>query len=250
MDNQSVLRGKTVVVTGGSSGIGAACVRAFAAQGATVVVGYHSGTDRAEALCAALPGSGHFAVAIPLDDPEAHAELASRLGSATGRIDVLVNSAGFTQRIPHADVATLTPELFNRILLANAGGTYSVTRSLLPLLQASGDGVVVNISSVSAATGSGSNIAYCAAKAAIETMTLSLARVFGPAVRFVCVAPASVDTGFVAGRSRDEVTKKALQTPLGRLVTAEDVALAVLACATHLKTATGTTVVIDGGHRL
>jgi 3-oxoacyl-[acyl-carrier protein] reductase len=189
-------------------------------------------------------------VAIPLDDPSAHEELARMLTKALGSIDVLINSAGFTERIPHRDLATLTPELFNRILGVNAGGTYSITRSLLPLLQASGDGLVVNISSVSASTGSGSNIAYCAAKAAVETMTLSLARVFGPAVRFLCVAPASVDTGFVAGRSRDELAKKALKTPLGRVVSAEDVALAVLSCATHLRTATGTTITIDGGHRL
>jgi 3-oxoacyl-[acyl-carrier protein] reductase len=167
-----------------------------------------------------------------------------------GRVDLLVNSAGFTQRIAHADTGTLTPELFNAILVANTGGAYSITRSLLPLLQASGDGLVVNVSSISAFTGSGSNIAYCASKAALDTMTLSLARAFGPAVRFLCVSPASVDTGFIEGRSRDELVAKAAKTPLGRVVTPEDVALAVLACATHLKTATGTRIVIDGGHRL
>jgi 3-oxoacyl-[acyl-carrier protein] reductase len=250
MDKSTMLSGKTVVVTGGSSGIGASCARTFAAHGARIVIGYHSGKDRAAELCAELPGGGHLPFAIPLGDASAHADLATMLADKFGRVDVLVNSAGFTQRIAHADLATLTPEVFNQILLANAGGTYSVTRSLLPLLQASGDGLVVNISSVSASTGSGSNIAYCASKAAVETMTLSLARVFGPAVRFVCVAPASVDTGFVAGRSPDELARKALQTPLGRVVKAEDVALAVLACATHLRTATGTTIVIDGGHRL
>ena len=244
------LSGKVTVVTGGSSGIGAACARALAAQGATVVVGYHHGKDRAEALCAELPGRGHCACAVALDDAGTHDQLATVVREAFGRLDILVNSAGYTQRIPHADLATLTPALFNQVLTANAGGTYAVTRALLPLLQASGDGLVVNISSVSATTGAGSNIAYCAAKAAVETMTLSLARAFGPAVRFLCVSPASVDTGFVEGRSRDEIARKALQTPLGRVVTPEDVALAVLSCATHLKTATGTSLVIDGGHRL
>jgi 3-oxoacyl-[acyl-carrier protein] reductase len=166
-----------------------------------------------------------------------------------GRLDILVNSAGYTQRIPHSDVDTLTPELFNQLLTANAGGTYSLTRALLPLLQSSAAGLVVNVSSVSAFTGSGSNMAYCAAKAAVDTLTQSLARAFGP-VRFVSVSPASVDTDFVAGRTRAEIEKKAAQSPLGRVVTADDVARAVLACATHLTTTTGTRIVIDGGASL
>jgi 3-oxoacyl-[acyl-carrier protein] reductase len=144
----------------------------------------------------------------------------------------------------------MTEELFNDILLANAGGTFSITRALMPLMQASGDAVVVNVSSISAFTGSGSNIAYCAAKAALDTMAMSMARVFGPSVRFLCVSPASVDTGFVEGRSREEIEKKAAKTPLGRVVTADDVAMSVLACITHLKTATGTRIVIDGGQQL
>ena len=160
-----------------------------------------------------------------------------------------MNSAGFTQRIPHAQVDALEPALFNRILCANVGGTYAVTRALLPLLQASDAGAVVNVSSVSAFTGMGSNMAYCAAKAALDTLTMSMARAFGP-VRFLCVSPASVDTDFVGGRSRDELQKKAAQTPLGRVVVPDDVAQAILACATHLRTATGTRIVIDGGHSL
>lgn len=110
--------------------------------------------------------------------------------------------------------------------------------------------MVVNVSSVSATTGSGSNLAYCAAKAATETTLRSLARVFGPNVRFLSLAPASVDTDFVAGRTREEIARKAAATPLARVVTPEDVASAVLACATHLRTATGTRIVIDGGFTL
>lgn len=250
MTNSLPLSGHRALVTGGSSGIGAACVRALATQGAAVIVGYHSGLERAQQLCAELPGEGHLPYAIALDDAAGHATMADDLKARFGTLDLLVNSAGYTRRIAHGDLATLTPELFNQVLTANAGGTYSVTRALMPLLQASSRGLVVNISSVSATTGLGSNIAYCAAKAAVETMTLSLARAFGPTVRVLSVSPASVDTGFVEGRTREEVEKKARQTPLGRVVTPEDVALAVLACATHLKTATGTSLIIDGGHRL
>lgn len=244
-----MLKNQVALVSGGSSGIGAACVKQLAAQGAIVVVGYHRGLERAQALVSQLPGDGHVAMHIPLEDNAAHAVIAQAVLAQKGRLDILVNSAGYTQRIPHSDVATLTPELFNQLLTANAGGTYSLTRALLPLLQQSSSGLVVNVSSVSAFTGSGSNMAYCAAKAAVDTLTQSLARAFGP-VRFVSVSPASVDTDFVAGRSRAEIEKKAGQSPLGRVVTAEDVARAVLACATHLTTATGTRIVIDGGASL
>jgi 3-oxoacyl-[acyl-carrier protein] reductase len=239
-----MLNNHVVLVSGGSNGIGADCVRQFAQQGARVVIGYNSGRDRAESLCRELPGQ------VPLEDSDAHAQIAQTLQQTCGRLDILVNSAGYTQRIPHGDLDTLTPALFNQLLCANAGGTYSLTRALMPLLKQSGSGLVVNVSSVSAFTGSGSNVAYCAAKAAMDTMTMALARAFGPAVRFLCVSPASVDTGFVQGRSREEIQSKALKSPLGRLVEPNDVALAVLACATHLKTATGTRIVIDGGASL
>lgn len=244
------LHGKVALVTGGSSGIGAACARALAGAGARVLVGYHRGEQRARDVVASLGGAGHAVLAVDLNDPARHAGLAAAVEGTAGRLDLLVNSAGLTRRIAHDDVETLTPELFDALLAANVGGTYSITRALLPLLRASGAGLVVNVSSVSAYTGSGSNIAYCAAKAALDTLTMSLARAFGPAVRVLCVSPAAVDTGFVEGRSRDEMLAKAARTPLGRIVTPDDVADAVLACATHLRTATGTRIVIDGGHTL
>lgn len=243
------LSGRHALVTGGSSGIGAASVRALAAEGARVAVGYHQGRDRAEALVAALPGTGHCSVHLPLSDTTAHAAAAERLRDWAGRLDLLVHSAGYTRRIAHHDLDALTPALFDELLAANVGGPYAITRALMPLLQAAPEALVVGVSSVSAFTGAGSNMAYCAAKAALDTLFTSMARAFGP-VRFLCVSPASVDTGFVAGRSRAELEKKATQTPLGRVVSPEDVADAVLACATHLRTATGTRIVIDGGHTL
>lgn len=248
--NPSPLSGKTALVTGGSSGIGAACVQALAAAGARVVIGYHHGAERAQALLAGLPGNGHSTVAIALGDHAGHLRLAEQLPQRLGALDVLVNSAGYTQRIPHDDLARMDPALFNEVLTANVGGPYSITRALLPLLRRSGAATVVNVSSVSAFTGLGSNIAYCAAKAALDTLGMSLARALGPEVRVLSVSPAAVDTGFVEGRSAEEVLKKAQQTPLGRVVTPEDVAQAVLACVTHLKTATGSRIVIDGGHSL
>jgi 3-oxoacyl-[acyl-carrier protein] reductase len=244
------LAGRIAVVTGASGGIGAASARLLAQAGATVIVGYNSRKDRADALIAELPGRGHLAQQIVLEDVEGNRRLAALLGERFGRVDVLVNSAGFTRPVAHADLETMDEALFQKILLANVHGPFSVIRSLMPLMKASGDAVVVNLSSISGFTGSGSNMAYCAAKAALDVLTMSMARAFGPAVRFLCVSPGAVATDFVAGRGRPELEKAAQATPLKRVVEPEDVASAVLACVTHLRVATGTTIVVDGGRHL
>ena len=244
------LSGKVAVVTGGSSGIGASTVRRLAEAGARVVIGYYQGADRAEDLRASLPGAGHECVSLPLEDPPAAAALARHLRDTAGRLDILVNSAGYTRPIPHADLDTLDDALFGEILLANARGPFTVIRALLPLLKTAGDAVVVNVSSFAAFRGSGSNIAYGAAKAALDTMTMSMARAFGPEVRFLCVSPGAVATDFVAGRGRDTLEKLAASTPLKRVVEPEDVADAVMACITHLRASTGIRIVVDGGRHL
>lgn len=244
------LQGKFAVMTGGSNGIGAATARWLAEAGVTVCITYHGGKERAEALRAGLPGNGHFIAQMALAEPESVATLAAAVERVAGRLDILVNSAGFTQPIAHKDLDRLDEALFDDILINNVRGPYSVTRRLMPLLKRSGDAVVINVSSISAFTGSGSNIAYCAAKAALDTMTMSFARAFGPEVRFLCVSPAQVATDFVAGRDRRAVEEAAKALPLKRVTEPEDVAAAIGACIAYLRTATGTTVVIDGGRHL
>ena len=145
---------------------------------------------------------------------------------------------------------TLDERLFNKIINLNAGGTFSVIRQHMPLLLASRDAVVINVSSISAFTGSGSNIAYCAAKSAVDTMNKSFARAFGPNVRFLSVSPAAVATDFVTGRDRKDLEKIAQNTPIKRVVEPEDVALAIISCITQLRTATGTNIIIDGGRHI
>jgi 3-oxoacyl-[acyl-carrier protein] reductase len=244
------MKGKVAVVVGGSNGIGAATVRALAQEGATVVVAYNKGKERAEALIRELPAGNHRAQPIVLEDSATIRTAAREIGEAYGKIDVLVNSAGFTKPIPHGDLEALTDEIFDAILIANVRGPFSTIRAFAPLLRQSGDAVVVNVSSVSAITGSGSNVGYCASKAALDTMTLSLARVLGPQIRVLCISPAAVATDFVAGRDRAALEKIAERTPLRRVVEPEDIARAILACATHLTVATGSRIVVDGGRFL
>lgn len=242
--------GKVAVVAGGSGGIGAATARRLALAGATVVVGYHRDAAGAEAVVKGLPGDGHWAVALPVDDSAAIAAAVQLVGDRHGAVDVLVNSAGITRRIPHTDLNGLDDATFDEIVAVNVRGAYALARAFAPLLRASGDGVLVNISSVSALTGKGSNIAYCAAKAALETMGVSLARVLAPEVRVLAISPAAVDTGFVPGRDHAAVAEQARSTPLRILVDPDDVAVSVVGAITHFRLATGTTFLIDGGIHL
>ncbi len=244
------LQGRVALVSGGSSGIGAAICLRLAEAGACVWVGYNSGRDRAAALVAGLPGSGHHAVHLPMQDSAAIGRAASEIGAAHGRLDILVNSAATTRAIPHGDLDAMDDASFDAILITNVRGPFATIRAFRQLLKASGDAVIVNISSLSGQTGTGSSIAYCASKAALDTMGMSLARVLGPEIRVIGISPAAVATDFVPGRGRDMVAKQAASTPLRTVCEADDVALAVMGAVVNLRLSTGTTLVVDGGRHL
>jgi 3-oxoacyl-[acyl-carrier protein] reductase len=248
--DNSPLGGKVAVVTGGSSGIGAASVRLLAEAGAKVVVGYNKGLDRAAALIAELPGAGHKAMHLPLEDTPQIRRVAAAVEAEFGRADILVNSAGFTRMVPHHDLEALDDELIDRVLTANVRGVFATIRAFAPLLRRSGDGVIVNISSGAAQHGTGSSIIYGASKAALNTMSMALARVLAPEIRVVIVAPGLVHTGFVPGRTEEMMARAAAATPLKRAIEAHDVALAVMASITHLTHTTGSIVTVDAGRHL
>lgn len=244
------LEGKVAVVTGATGGLGGAICAALAQAGARVVAGYNRSAEAAQALVAALSGDDHLAVAAPVTDSAALHALAATVQAHYGRCDLLVNCAGTTRYVAHADLDGLDDGLIDSILATNVRGPIACVRALAPLLKASGDGLVVNISSIAARTAMGSNIAYCASKAAVDNLTQSLARALAPQVRVVSVAPGLADTEFVQGLAQDWRDEQAARTPLGRLALPAEVARAVLALVTQLTFTTGAVIPVDGGRPL
>jgi 3-oxoacyl-[acyl-carrier protein] reductase len=244
------LPGKVVLVTGGSGGIGQEICRAFAGSGATVVFTYNRSREAAAALQTSLPGNGHWARQVAVDHSAGLKRLAAEVESRNGRCDVLVNCAGITRFVPHADLDALDDQLIDDIFRVNWRGPFAAVRAFRPLLKANGAGLIVNISSIAGVTGMGSNVAYCASKAALDAMTKSLARALAPEIRVVSVSPGLVDTEFVRGLDQKWRDEQANRTPLRRLATPQEVGAAVLAVATLLSYSNGCIIPVDGARPL
>ncbi len=245
------LAGKVAVVTGGGGGIGSAICATLADQGASVVVGYHRSREGAEALCARLDGGGrHVALPAPVTDSAALHRLAVEVERHYARCDLLVNCAGTTRFVPHADLEALDDALIDEILATNVRGAFAAVRALRPLLAGRPDALVVNISSVAAISAIGSNVMYCASKAALDNLTKSLARALAPAIRVVSISPGLVDTKFIAQLDPAWRAEQAGRTPLGRLASPADIGRAVVAVYGGLPFTTGAIIPVDGGRPL
>jgi 3-oxoacyl-[acyl-carrier protein] reductase len=247
------MNGKVILVVGGAGSIGAVTARNFAELGARVAISHRDipeETAAAAQVVQSLPGEGHAALVADVARTDTLKALRAEIERRYKRLDILVNAAGFTKPVPHADLEALDDDLIDRMFAVNWRGQFATIRTFTPLLKASGDGLIVSLSSIAGTNGIGSSIAYCAAKAGIDVMTKSLARVLAPEVRVLAVAPGVVDTNFVLGRGTDFNAKTAATTPLKRIAAPEDIASAILACATQLGFATGTTFVVDGGRSL
>jgi ketoreductase RED2 len=231
-----------VVVTGSSSGIGAAIAQRFGQAGASVLVNSAHSVDAGREVASSLPDALYVQgdIAEPAD--------ADRLVNAAlqrwGRIDTLVNNAGTTVVIAHHELEKATLEVWRRIFEVNVFGTWSMTLAAVPALRESG-GSVVNVTSVAGLRPTGSSIPYATSKAALNHLTVLLAKVLGPEVRVNAVAPGLIDTPWTADWG---VLKEAVAAiaPMKRVGTPQDVAEAVtmLASTAYI---TGQVVAVDGG---
>jgi 3-oxoacyl-[acyl-carrier protein] reductase len=246
----SNLDGKVALVAGGSRGIGAATARLFAEAGARVVITHRDSADAAAETLSSFTGEGHRIVRASAVDTAALTAAAASVADTEGRLDVLVNNAAKSKVIRHHDLDALDDDFFDSVLQTNVRGAFATVRAFRRLLAADGGGLVVNISSLAARSANGSNIAYSASKAAMDNMTLSLARALAPEIRVVSVAPGLVDTEFTRGWNPAVRQRNIDHTPLGRLATPEDVGQAVVAVATDLTFVTGIVIPVDGGRPL
>jgi 3-oxoacyl-[acyl-carrier protein] reductase len=250
-ESASRLEGKVAIVTGGGTGIGRACALALAGEGARVAVNYSRSQDDAEQTardCAAAGGEG---VAIRADVSKLGEidALVAQTVERWGRVDVLVNSAGTTKFAAYDDLDALTEEVWDDILGVNLKGVFFACRAVAPHMKRQGDGAIVNVGSISALRPVGSSIAYMASKAAVHSMSQSLAVALAPEVRVNCVAPGFIETRWHAGR--DQAAQSTRQrTPLKRNGTPDDVATAVLFYVAGSTWVTGDIMVVDGGRFL
>ena len=242
------LKDQVAIVTGAGTGMGRAIAERFAAEGAKVLVNYRTSKDAAQEVVAGIKEKGGEAETCQANvavDAEAR-KMAAAAEQRWGRLDVLVNNAGWSKVTPHHQLEDLTDEIWDRTLNTNLRGAFYATRAAVPLLRKSGGGSVINNTSASAWHAAGSSIVYSASKAALVNMTKSLARVLAPEIRVNAIAPGLVRTRF-AGWPQSVFDEGPKHTPLQRIATAEEVAAVVLFLAADATAITAETILIDGG---
>ena len=239
----SEFSGMVAIVTGSSSGIGERTAQRLAELGAHVVVNSASSVEAGQKVADSLP-NGAIYVQADISDKAQCQKLIDATIAKFGKLDVLVNNAGWTTLVPHADLDALTDEIFEKTFNVNVMGTWQLTKMAMPHLLKSQDGNVVNITSVAGVRPMGSSIAYSMTKAALNQMTRLMAKSHGP-VRHNAVAPGLVETPWTQDWATQHAGVAAI-APLKRSATPDDCAEAVLAFLRN-KYVTGQIFVVDGG---
>ena len=241
------------LVTGSATGVGRACVLQFAARGYDVVVNYSRSVEEANetARKATSVGAEVLLVQCDVSDEALVQQMIEKIRDKFGRLDVLVNNAATTKFINHSDLDSMTEELWDRILGVNVKGAFFVTRAAAPLLREGEGGSVVSVSSVAGITGSGSSIAYCASKGALNTMTKSLARALAPEIRVNAVCPGPIESRWIReGSPETSIEAMVADYPIPKASMPEDIADAVVFFSLGTTMATGQLLSIDGGQTL
>ena len=250
------LEGKVIVVTGSSSGVGAATAKLLASRGCHVAINYSSSEQAAKKVALQCEAFGVETVVVKANvavDDDCKRLVDTAL-EKWGRVDGLVNNAGKTKFVPHDQLSGLEKDDFFDIYGVNVVGPYQMIRAAEAALRASGSASVVNVASIAGVRGIGSSIAYAASKGALLTMTQSLARVMGPEIRVNAVCP-----GFIQGewleKGMGDGYKKIMSSleasaPLQLTCTPESVADSIVSFLDGHSVVTGQYIILDGGQYL
>jgi 3-oxoacyl-[acyl-carrier protein] reductase len=243
------LEGKVAVVTGGAGGIGRAIATALSSAGADVVITYLTSRDAAQEIVDRLESSERRGSAVQLDqrDPSSIQTAAATVLAEYGRVDILVNNAGWNISIPFADLDSLTPDIWDRLLETNLRGPFLVTRAFAQYLRQHRVGRVINISSLGGIYPGSSSIAYSVSKAGLIHLTRCLAVALAPDATVNSIAPGVVEgTNMACKRPPERNAWLLSQLVLGRFCSADDIAQQVVVFALA-ESVTGQVMVIDGG---
>ncbi|MBK9360287.1 MAG: SDR family oxidoreductase [Rubrivivax sp.] len=252
---------RVALITGAASGIGAATARRFLREGWQVVINHLDGQqDAAQAVAAGAGAPGQRAIGV-VGDVTLDADcvrLVQEAVDAFGRLDVLVNAAGISKMVPHDRLHDISAEDFQRIYAVNTIGPFQMIRAAAPALKAASTesqrSAVVNVSSRAALMGSGSSMPYACSKAAVNALTLSMARVLAPAVRVNAVCPALTEQGFVERLAPESFAQRRAHqiqvSPLHRIGHPDEVAESIHWLATAASMMTGALVELDFGMHL
>jgi 3-oxoacyl-[acyl-carrier protein] reductase len=247
------LKGKAAVVTGSSRGAGRATALALAKQGCDVLINYSSSQDAAEKVVEEIKSLGVNSIPFRADvsnDDDCRTMMDTAY-QAFGRLDILVNNAGTTEFIAHSNLEKATDEIWDKILGVNLKGPFHCIRAAEKYLRESGDAAIVNVASVAGVAGLGSSVPYCASKAALINLGITMARALGPEIRVNTVSPGFIDGEWLRAGFGDKYDaiksnneKKAV---LNKVCQPEDVADAVLSLITGSSLVTGQNIICDGG---
>jgi len=249
MDNVKNFGGMTALITGASSGIGAASATAFGTRGARVLIHYNCQESEAQRILERVRGAGGQGELLRADLTTMDGVRSLVRALAGRRIDILVNNAGsLIQRTP---VLNFTEELWEQVLTLNLTSAFFLAKAVLAGMVERKSGFVVNVSSVAARNGGGLGaLAYASAKGALSTMTMGLAKEFAPfGIRINAVSPGTIDTNYHRNFSNDQILSAVkAATPMARLGTAEEVADVILfLCSHEARFIQGQVIEVNGG---